>query len=874
MAEEYLDELEQLYGTPSPQVAPVVQPEQPGFLRRALAAARFTPMGGLLAPFQNELEAIQTLITPVTQEEVIGGLRGVAEESGGLAGSLVGGKFGALAGASAAPFTFGASIPIGAALGAGLGYFGGKTGTQLTVDELTQDPTSVDARIAENYGDAATSTEIDLGIRAIPYVGQAFRALKKPVGSLLAKTIGTADKLEADKALANALNKMGVSEETALAAKEAKDKLVKLNPANKNLTTAQILQNPNLATTEQLLAKQPIAQANIVLADTQRAIVDDVAKEAKKLVEVFDPNKKIGGAQIQDLYRAARKSRAEKAGALFTEEIKSVKIPVKDMKGAVRDAKNVYKEFYSESPISNPQAKKILSEIFKYGRKAPAAKAPAGFGRVAETTEQAVEKLTVGKVQDWASKLSEIGRKTSDPKLRRFLNGRGGFVENLYKSVDATDAGEGLKLARNEWRKFADDFYRGPLKNIEKKSGEDVVKFVRGKSRESDAFNKIIGVENPQALNQEFSDFIKIGQGKDPVAAATAQLKWIEKKRPVYEGTPIWNTLKKAQDTLQRSLSTKNMMGTAPNAAVQNIENLGVKDKGILRALTGRGDTPQVPAGLTNRALAFITNQSIEKQAEKAANIAGSNLLNALKDPGEMANVFRRARLAEAIKPGVEAAQSRVALQNLITSQSSPKIAAGGAIARALLGQTGAAPVQLQPQISVPAELSDTSIADELEAMYDVGDELEAMFGEAPKKKEVSMIDSAIEQTGANVRPSLVKAVISQESSGRSDAVSPKGARGLMQLMPDTAKELGVDPNDPEQNVVGGVKYLDKMIKRFGNDELGLAAYNWGPDNIQKALKRLERLGVEPTWKNVVKYVSVPRETKNYVKQVLEKEVA
>ena len=85
--------------------------------------------------------------------------------------------------------------------------------------------------------------------------------------------------------------------------------------------------------------------------------------------------------------------------------------------------------------------------------------------------------------------------------------------------------------------------------------------------------------------------------------------------------------------------------------------------------------------------------------------------------------------------------------------------------------------------------------------------------------------------------PGLVSAVISVESAFDSAAVSPKGARGLMQLMPQTARAYGVrDVHDPRQNVEGGVAYLRDLTKRYkGNLKLALAAYNAGPAAVTRA---------------------------------------
>jgi hypothetical protein len=96
------------------------------------------------------------------------------------------------------------------------------------------------------------------------------------------------------------------------------------------------------------------------------------------------------------------------------------------------------------------------------------------------------------------------------------------------------------------------------------------------------------------------------------------------------------------------------------------------------------------------------------------------------------------------------------------------------------------------------------------------------------------VIEKYAQQYG--VDQDLVWAVIRQESGFNSQAVSPKGAMGLMQLMPGTAAMLGVaDAFDVEQNIAGGIKYLERCLSQFNqNVSLALAAYNAGPDNVVK----------------------------------------
>lgn len=106
-----------------------------------------------------------------------------------------------------------------------------------------------------------------------------------------------------------------------------------------------------------------------------------------------------------------------------------------------------------------------------------------------------------------------------------------------------------------------------------------------------------------------------------------------------------------------------------------------------------------------------------------------------------------------------------------------------------------------------------------------------------------------------NLSPALVRAIIKAESNNDRLAVSPKGAQGMMQLMPFTSRQLKVkDPFDPIQNIRGGVDYLRQLLGEFqGNLVHAVAAYNAGPEAVKK-------------------YNGIPpyRETRNYVKRVMD----
>ncbi|MFA7586333.1 MAG: lytic transglycosylase domain-containing protein [Novosphingobium sp.] len=138
--------------------------------------------------------------------------------------------------------------------------------------------------------------------------------------------------------------------------------------------------------------------------------------------------------------------------------------------------------------------------------------------------------------------------------------------------------------------------------------------------------------------------------------------------------------------------------------------------------------------------------------------------------------------------------------------------AAARSAARSSIQPTGETPAEV-PAVAAPVTLAPDSAGP---------DRWRARIAELAAKYDLS--------------PTLLEALVWQESRWREGAVSPVGARGLAQLMPGTARAMGVNPDDPAANLEGGARYLRQQLDAFGGDiEKALAAYNAGPGRVIKA---------------------------------------
>lgn len=266
--------------------------------------------------------------------------------------------------------------------------------------------------------------------------------------------------------------------------------------------------------------------------------------------------------------------------------------------------------------------------------------------------------------------------------------------------------------------------------------------------------------------------------------------------------------------------------------------------KGLIGALVGHTILP----GGVGELLGYQAAQKLGSPFERSSRLQKQALYDIATNP-------EKAIKAQQLARALEGKEAPAFTSPVTTSQ----------LQQALTGATGTGALSLPRTESVynPYQKEELLLQNVERLLKETSPSNSPKETGAPVKQNISALIAK--------QPPIIQAIIDTESSGNPNARSEVGAVGLMQLMPGTARDLGVDPLDPVKNIEGGTRYYNQMRKKFPDMKTAIASYNWGPGNMTKAVAKVEAKGLKPTWQNIKKYNSVPTETKEYVNRVITK---
>lgn len=323
-----------------------------------------------------------------------------------------------------------------------------------------------------------------------------------------------------------------------------------------------------------------------------------------------------------------------------------------------------------------------------------------------------------------------------------------------------------------------------------------------------------------------------------------------------------------------QALTTAKWIAANPALAMTRLVGKNVIGSGIGAGLGGlAGNVPGAVAG-------SVTGSWASALAQRSDRAIKSLLVQALADPN-----LARALMRPVSESSLAQLTTLIAQSSAIGLDQQSKEGSKGQTASILPSQAGSQTVpiapslrevkagpqqgQIAPKAGTVAPDTQSGLLPELEdqtrggGIYPSPNPPSSSDLTQSGKLPISYTPQKIKEMTASYPP-IVKAVIRAESNFRHDAVSPKGAKGLMQLMPEIQKAFGVeDPFDPMQNLQGGLALLQEEFNRYEDPRIALAAYNAGSPKVERAIKKAKN----SSWAAIRPHL--PKETQQYVTKVL-----
>ena len=808
-------------------------------------------------------------------------LETIGREGTGFAGAAKGAGLGSALG------------PVGTLLGGALGY-GASTGLVDYIYELgkVSEPTTPEQK-AEVLGERLSGAALGDAL-----TGGSIKLAKKAAGVPLAlseakrRLVGPATERQAMQEVGDTLRSMGVtSKQIDKAQMQARSSMP---TTSEGLTTAELLERPDLRALEQAIPSNlPEKQGAYAV---QKKEMQDIRQENVKglIPEGYELRKGEAGVNInradagkqvkQELTKAKATSQqkvSEAYGALPRTIIPKKKLV--NFKGNLSKKRN---EIFGKDRLEAPDEPVELTKKF-------------------EKLNNAIEQrngLSPKTLQSYYSEFAALARQYrslgyndvasvathAQNEIRKVLE-RGGRTSRAWRKANEL----GFAHAKTFYETAIDDVLR------KKKKPEAIIDTILN---DTEAINNFVNVAYDTNAHKAVKAFIVddiltasakgdttvkryLQAGRDDLKkifgpeanALEGQIRDIERRTSVEKAanpTIGPNTAAKMTPAIQRTFGKT--LGMSEGSRLGELgANIGAY---LGSSLGGLG---AVAGSIFGRKAGTTVSRSLKQSPQL---ILGDSIYKALMNPNYAKKAIKESTTA--------AGQKRAAKVKLLETREAMTSAREAVrpvtpLVASALGQ--------EEETIVPQEIIDyeeqvrQSLTTPFETMEPSATEtLPPEETNQPEVKEQKISFEPLEAVIFNAasvdelikaQPPIIQAMIEIESRGNPKARSKAGALGLLQLMPGTAKAMGIkNPLDPKQNIRGGTQYFNEMLTKFNNDtELALAAYNWGPGNLRKAIRYLEEKNIEPTWENMKTNLpakkrgewGLPKETSQYVGKVI-----
>lgn len=836
---------------------------------------------------------------------------------GGLAGAYGGAATGAGIGTALFPgpgTAIGAGLgTVGGLIGAYLGSGGGELGVQAAEEAagLSKPTTALEkARMFSEAGTGGLVGEALPGVAKLGYkgtvkAGQAGRAFLGP--RTIEEALGTIQ-----PAMEKAMPAAKVR--SAIARGAAREQTSGMR------TTGELLGTPEALGVEQSIGLHPTQQAkyNARLIDNEKEsqsfLLDDLSKNLTKQTKTAKttPRLDVKGDPIPETATSHLKTGevstgtiGEEMNAAFDDVVKQSDKAVSELYGGITHTKTAGKSMRyamhdalkSKFPMVEGKTNKAGISTMEYSG------APTELTNLVKDIGSKTAYSTK-ELQMWQSQLRSMGKRFARNGNDTAAAAAGDVRTALTNEIKATSAGEkwtGAKAAAKEQADLIENHELGKVLKKEDLNGETIFNKVTANESNAKNFISIVGEDHPVVRSAK-AYAIKTVEG---IESAAKRATWIENNQKWLKHFMSKSELESLNEVAKvgRIAESKGAK-LNPQRGSPTATRLGAAREGLARIL-GRGTDTVSEVGKAaakeRRDIAAVLGIGGSALGGALAYSLGGGSIGA--GVGSLLGGYALAKgkgsVAKRVAAGTDLLREAaydIAMNPKVAGYTAPKLAkalaAEKAAAVATAGKAGAITGRAaqaatyagklfpseQQQQARPGITRRPSVHD---SAANALKEIETMLGAEPSAAKTVSVPKVVRAKRVNVskaegdahiatKPPIIQAMAMAESAGNDKAVSPRGARGRMQLMPATAKELGVkNIHDPIENIDAGERYFNKYADKYGDERIGLIAYNWGPGRVDRIANRFAKRGIPLTWSNIEKYATLPSETEQYITRVM-----